>query len=149
MMPLGGHEVKNHGAGIACPGGRGFTLIETLVAVTLLAVSLTVILQLFSGGLRSAALSRDYNRGIFHARAVLEETLLTTPTEEGTLQGSFDDGYRWKADIAYVEQKEEEAARLPFEFLHVKVTVFWGSEEKAKHVDLETTEIVGKRQISR
>ena len=35
---------------------RGFTLIETLVAISILAISLVVILQLFSGGLKSSTI---------------------------------------------------------------------------------------------
>ena len=54
---------------------KGFTLIETLVAVMILAISLVVVMQLFSGGLKSNKVSNDYLYGIFHAREKMEELL--------------------------------------------------------------------------
>jgi prepilin-type N-terminal cleavage/methylation domain-containing protein len=54
---------------------KGFTLIETLVAMMLLAISFVIIMQLFSGGLKSSRVTTDYIYGIFHAREKMEEVL--------------------------------------------------------------------------
>jgi len=39
---------------------KGFTLIEVLVAVALLGIAVTVVIQLFSANLRAIASSEDY-----------------------------------------------------------------------------------------
>jgi general secretion pathway protein I len=70
--------------------------METLVAMMLLAISLVVILQLFSGGLKSGKMADDYTRAVFHAREKMEEHLLIEDFEEGTFEGTFDDNYRWQ-----------------------------------------------------
>ena len=44
---------------------NGYTLIEVLVAFTILALALTVLLRIFSGGLRNVSVSSDGERVIF------------------------------------------------------------------------------------
>jgi general secretion pathway protein I len=124
--------------------GNGFTLIEILVAISLLAISLVVILQLFSGGLKSAQVSDEYTRGIFHAREVMEEVLLLDAVEEGVTEGEFEDGFRWKAEMVRLEQWEEEAARLPFDTFTIAVEVSWGEEGHEKHLRMDTLKVFEK-----
>ena len=69
----------------------GFALIEILVAVSVLAISLVVIFQLFSGGLKTRKLSEQYARGVFHAREKMAEILLAPDLFEGETQGEFED----------------------------------------------------------
>jgi general secretion pathway protein I len=113
-------------------GNRGFTLIETLVAISILAISLVVILQLFSGGLKSSRLSDEYTRGIFHAREKMDEILLAGELTEGVIDGKFDDGFRWKAEALRLDIKEAKDVKLPFRAFNIKVDVMWdaGGHEK-------------------
>jgi general secretion pathway protein I len=122
----------------------GFTLIEVLVAISLLAISLVVILQLFSGGLNSGKLSDEYTRGVFHAREKMEEILLSNNMEEGITEGEFEDGFRWKADIVRMEQREEEVSRLPFDAFTIAVEISWGSEGHEKHLKIDTIKVAEK-----
>ena len=130
----------------------GFTLIEILVAISVLAISLVVILQLFSGGLKSVRLSDQYTRAIFFAREKMEEVLLMEDLEEGTREGSqegeSEDLFRWRADVVRVEpdMEEEEASKLPFDTLGIMVDVMWQEGEKEKHFQLSTMKVVEKRE---
>jgi len=126
------------------PSCGGFTLIEVLVAISLLAICLVVILQLFSGSLKSGKLSDDYTRGVFHAREKMEEILLSDNMEEGITEGEFEDGFRWKADIVRMEQREEEVSRLPFDTFNVAVEISWGSEGHEKHLKIDTIKVAEK-----
>ncbi|NWG02305.1 MAG: prepilin-type N-terminal cleavage/methylation domain-containing protein, partial [Syntrophaceae bacterium] len=47
---------------------KGFTLIEVLLAVLILGIGLTLIIELFSGGLRLARTSEEYTRAVNYAR---------------------------------------------------------------------------------
>jgi len=122
----------------------GFTLIEVLVAISVLAISLVVILQLFSGGLNSGRLSDEYTRGVFHAREKMEEILLSDTMEEGITEGEFEDGSKWKADIVRMEQREEEVSRLPFDAFTIAVEISWGSEGSKKHLKIDTIKVAEK-----
>ena len=126
----------------------GFTLIETLVAIMVLSLSLVVILQLFSGGLKSSKTADDYTCAVFHAREKMEELLLIDDFEDGTFEGTFDNGYRWTVDIKFVEpeeNEEEEQRALPVDLVHLDVSVLWPVGAHEKKFQISTLKIVEKK----
>ena len=133
-------------APIFFPADGGFTLLEILVAISIMAICLTVILQLFSGGLKSGKLSDDYTRGVFYAREIMEEILVSDALAEGVTEGRFDDSYAWKAEVTRVEQTDEEEAKLPLDTFTIKVQVAWGETERKKHFELETIKVQEKQK---
>lgn len=151
--------MKNHGINFLLNGKRrdvpalfqadsGFTLLEILVAISIMAICLTVILQLFSGGLKSSRLSDDYTRAVFHAKEIMEEILVSNALEEGISEGRFDDSYAWKAEVVRIEQLEEEESRLPIDTFAIKVQVMWGGANKNKRFELETIKAREKQEES-
>lgn len=125
-------------------GPLGFTLLETLVALSVFAISLVVVLQLFSGGLRAEKASDDYSRAVFYGSEKMEEMLLVTPLEEGILEGDCDGRYRWKTEVVPIELPEEEAATLPFRMMEITVRIFWSQGVRDKQFELHTTKILEK-----
>jgi general secretion pathway protein I len=121
----------------------GFALIEILVAVSILAISLVVIFQLFSGGLKSRKLSEQYARGVFHAREKMSETLLTPDLPEGEIQGEFEDGYEWQVAITPVPSEEDEE-KMSVGLLNLSVRISWFEGEKEKSFVIETLKVVKK-----
>jgi general secretion pathway protein I len=134
-----------------CPvSNGGFTLIEILVAISILGISLVVVLQLFSGALKSGRVSDEYTTGIFYAQEIMEEILLRTELTLGVEEGDFDNGYRWRAEILRIEQVEEETSKLPFETFQILVDISWGgvTEGKGKHFQLSTLKVIKKEEES-
>ena len=127
---------------------NGFTLIETLVAMMLLAISFVIIMQLFSGGLKSSRVTSDYIYGIFHAREKMEEILLSDNLIPGTVSGEFDDGYEWSATV-FIPQLEEDdpTPRMPVVTADVSVDVWWHVGDQEKRFGLNTTAIVPKPKL--
>ncbi len=124
----------------------GFTLIEILVAISILAISLVVVLQLFSGGLKSIRVSNDYMQGVFYAQEKMEEILVREALTSGAEEGEFDDSYEWRAEILRMDQLEEEAAKLPFDTFQITVDVTWNrdNENGGKRFQLTTLKVVEK-----
>ena len=129
---------------------KGFTLIETLVAISILSISLVVILQLFSGGLKSSRLSDDYTRGIFHAMEKMEEILLADEITDGVFEGEFEDGFRWTAEIIHLESEEpeEETIKGPFDTFRIKVDIGWKMGGNEKHYEISTIKVTEKIKIT-
>jgi general secretion pathway protein I len=99
-------------------GTDGFTLIEVIVAIAIVGVSLVMIMQLFSGGLRASRTSCDYTRAVVHAKNAMEELSYTMETGSGNL----DDGYNWHTVIEpYMEPEESQ-----FKLMKLKVIITWG-----------------------
>lgn len=125
-------------------GSDGFTLIETLVAMAILSISLVLILQLFSGGLKSSRLSDNYTRAIFHAREKMEEILLDDNFTDMATEGELGDGFKWKAQTLRLEPTQEEEAELPVDIFSIKVDVSWHEGSKEKHFEISTLKIAEK-----
>jgi general secretion pathway protein I len=122
----------------------GFTLIEILVATMILAICIVVILQLFSGGLKSSRLSGDYTRAIFHAREKMEELLLLNELSDEVLEGEYKDGFTWRAKIQYIEPDKDEGAPLPVDTFNIVVEVSWPYGYREKHFEISTIKIAKK-----
>ena len=125
----------------------GFALIEILVAVSVLAISLVVIFQLFSGGLKSRKLSEQYARGVFHAREKMAEILISPALSEGEIQGEFEDAYEWQAVITRVVPEEGDE-NPSVDLLNVNVLITWREGEKVKSFVIDTLKVAEKDKES-
>lgn len=137
-------------------GTAGFTLLETLVAVMVLAICLVVIMQLFSGALKAGKRSEEYTRGVLHAREKMEEGLLSKELIVGLEQGEFEDGYRWEREISRLEEQEEfgeeagteeeetEAVKLPFDKFRIRVAVIWQEGDREKGFEISTMQLANE-----
>ena len=128
-------------------GHSGFALIEILVAVSVLAISLVVIFQLFSGGLKSRKLSEHYTRGVFHAREKMAEIMLTPDLSEGETQGEFEDDYEWQAVVTRVTP-EEDQEKVPVMLLNIVIRITWHEGEKMKSFVIDTLKVARKAKDS-
>jgi general secretion pathway protein I len=135
---------------------KGFTLLEILLAIAILGVAVTVIMQQFSAGLRIARTSQTHTTATIYAKQMLEEYLLAEEMEEGEASGTFDDGYSWNVSIqAYEDYKEEEGAteeeqeiyeHLPLEMFRIESVVSWMEGGREKSVALATLKTVKKTE---
>ena len=120
---------------------RGFTLIEVVVAVAILGIGLTVIMELFSGGLRLARVSEEYTKAVNHARTKMEEVMMQPALEEGTQEWEFDDTYRWAVGIKKVEILPADpngVFKPPVDLFQIKVNVHWKSGSKDRSTGVES-----------
>lgn len=78
---------------------NGFTLVETLIAFTILAVSMVVILQSFTTGLRSLETAESYARAAMMAQSKLVEFGTLETIKSGQFGGELDDGFTWRAAV--------------------------------------------------
>jgi general secretion pathway protein I len=77
----------------------GFTLIEVIVAFTIMALALAALLQSFATGLRNLGMAESYTGAALRARSKLAEIGQILPLEAGEQSGELDDGFQWHALI--------------------------------------------------
>ena len=129
---------------------KGFTLLEVLVAFTILGLSLGVLLQTFAVGLRNTALSEEYTLATLHAESLLAKIGVEEPLEEGSLQGEIDDKFTWQAEISeFIEEDDESglgtvnARGLNATLYHVQLAVNWQADsDRTRSVVLDTLRAV-------
>lgn len=74
-----------------CPGSRGFTLLEVLVAVAILGVALTALLALHAGNVRLTAESQDITIATMLASRLAAVAKAEAFPAVGSENGSFSD----------------------------------------------------------
>ncbi|MEO8001628.1 MAG: prepilin-type N-terminal cleavage/methylation domain-containing protein, partial [Arenimonas sp.] len=82
---------------------NGFTLLEVLMAVGLLAVISALVISTMSGGLRQVRWSSQASEASMHAQSLLDTIGTMEFIEPDTKQGSWEEGkYRYQLDIKEV-----------------------------------------------
>lgn len=77
----------------------GFTLIEVLAAIALLAIAFAIGLGALGKSAHNAAHGAALNAAVEHAQSLLAGHGLEAPLEDETLSGRFDDGMRWTLKV--------------------------------------------------
>jgi general secretion pathway protein I len=127
----------------------GFTLLEVVVAMAILGIGLTVILELFSGGLRLARTSVEYTQAVNYARMKMEEMRVKQTIEEGSEEGELDGTFRWQVETKRVDILPAQTGtdyKPPVDLFRVKVNVLWKSGTKERSTSLETYRVIKLQQ---
>ena len=120
------------------PGG--FTLLEVLVALAVMAIAATLVFQLFSANLRSVARSGDVTSAAVKGDSRMRE-ILAEPFPDGAgWSETTDDGYRM--DVLIREVLKERTQNLPVRMMEVVLTVRWVDGLMEKSLELKTAKMV-------
>jgi len=128
----------------------GYTLIEVLVAMVILALSLTVLLRIFSGGLRNISVSEDYARAILIAEAKLESTGTESVLAPGSSDGIAGQKFRWTQTIeAYLPYSGIGTIQVPLDAYTVTIEVQWPHADRMRRVSLSGIKLAAARRRDR
>jgi general secretion pathway protein I len=122
----------------------GFSLLEILVAFTLMALIVAVLMRVFSGGLQGAGVAEDYARAASLAESKLAGIGSETPLKPGELSGTEAGKYRWKITMQGYEDKAASAvppqpqALMRVQLMEVAVSVAWSDYGKDRQVAMTT-----------
>ncbi len=103
---------------------QGMTLLEVLVAMTVLAIGIVGVLGAVSASLRSSTASAQYSVATLLAGRVAAELERLEALEPGELNGAFEEtarDYAWTAEIASADE---------FGLHPVRITINWDAGTK-------------------
>jgi general secretion pathway protein I len=81
----------------------GFTLIEVLIAFTILALVLGVVFPTLSSGLSHERTARLATARVLEARSILDRLGIEDPLAEGTIDGQLATGETWTLTVSRIE----------------------------------------------
>ena len=132
--------------------GRGFTLLEVLVATAILGTAVAALFGLLSGSLGNMQRLGAPSRAMLLGQSRMNE-LLATGVETGgratvampldqKLQGRWDDQYRWEA-LATRVNTDSDISPGQVIMVHVSLDVFWQTSpgKQEKKLSLETVQL--------
>jgi type II secretion system protein I len=122
---------------------KGFTLLEILVALAILATAVTIIFQLFSAGLRNIAVSEDVVSAAVRAEAKMREVLSNEELTENSWTETTTDGYTFAVNIT--EALQEKTDSLPVQVLQIDLAITWTKNSKERSFRLKTYKTVNKQ----
>jgi len=118
----------------------GFTLLEVLVALAIVGIAVTAILQLFSSNLRAISASEDHVRASLMAEARMREIIDGEALVEKVWTETTSDGYR--VDVAVSKVQTARAETIGATLLQVDLSLSWRRGARNRTINLKTLKLV-------
>ena len=126
---------------------KGFSLLEILIAFSILAISLGILLKIFSAGINTAVVAEDYTAAVQIAESLMAKTGLESPLQAGEDSGTENDKYEWQVLVTpYLFNPDNiDEMSITTTLFKVKVVVNWDIEKtKRRQIELTTLKLVNK-----
>jgi len=120
----------------------GFTLLEVVVAMTIVGIGVVTLLELFSMGLRAGSRSSVATEAIAYGRQAMDEILLRRNVEEGEQQGALNERVRWKVGIQTVKEPSDALSSSAWELREIILDVRVTDAGRDRPVELRTYRLV-------
>ena len=118
----------------------GFTLVEIIVALAILALSLNVILPAISGALWRTGEAEAQAEAASLARSLLAQAGNAMPLHDGAADGQFENGFRWQLRVTPYGAADQ---AMPVRAYKVAAEVFWGDAGRQYSAALTTLRLGG------
>lgn len=118
---------------------RGFSLLEMLIAFSILAVSLGILLKIFSSGITTAQVADDYTNAVQIASNLIAKTGVEKPLKIGEELGEENNLYHWRVRVSQKTfvSSELDLRDLPVQLFDVNVLIWWGDDARTDNRVLE------------
>lgn len=117
---------------------KGFSLLEILIAFSILALSLGILLNIFSGGLRRSLVAEEYQQAVTIAQSILSKSGVEEELEVGGKSGVIGEKYAWSETISAFEDDSLDPEVTGLYPYHIVVIVNWQAGEYDRHIELTT-----------
>lgn len=121
----------------------GFSLLEVIVALTIMAIGFMTVLQLFSGSVKSIDLSDQYLKAVTLANSKMGELqLMDFPVNEVSGVFENEENFSWEVETRpYSSELNEAGGNINVsEFI---LRVLWKDGQKDRQLELTTLQISG------
>lgn len=117
---------------------RGFSLLEVLVAFSILALSLGILMRIFSGSLTNVEVSHDQAQAVVLAQSLIAAAGITAPLVPGESAGAAGGIFEWTMHIRPFQDELAQAEQAfpvtpgSLNLWEIEVEVTWGGHAGRK-----------------
>ena len=123
---------------------QGFSLLEVVIALMIMAGGFLAVLNLFSGSVRSVDFSGQYLKAVTLANSKMNELEIQNFTVDDS-SGNFknEENYRWEVDISpYDSDLNNEESGIQLQKILLKV--LWNDDGHTRNIELATLRLEGQ-----
>jgi general secretion pathway protein I len=124
-------------------GESGFTLLEVLVALSVLAMSYGVLLQIFGQASRSVVTTEDYRRALIVAESKLTESLAGIRSPGHQDSGIVDGRFHWQVTVKREDRYSQPGIQTFYSPALATIDVSWGDAGQSQRtISLSTIRLI-------
>jgi len=121
---------------------RGMSLLEVLMAISLLGVSFVTIFSGLSAALRATGRLDAFDRGNEFATRKLNELFLDpSVAADQRLSGTTPSGIHWEARTELVDQRPLPGSQKPAQLVRINLRVSWATRSDWQNLNLESLKL--------
>jgi general secretion pathway protein I len=122
---------------------RGFSLLEVIAAILLLAITFAALMEVAGGSIRLSQSASQYTQAALWARSLLDTHFALDPIQPGVTEGQFDDRYRWRMQVTpWAAPGVTPAANAnAMQMYQLDLDVMWGTEPFERKAHFSTLRI--------
>ena len=130
---------------------RGFSLLEVIAAIAVLAIAFAALMQVAGSSLSLTARANERTQAALRARTLLDGAFVMEPVREGASDGRFDDTYRWRMNVSRYQPPGDAPADDGQPGLdagaggmyRLDLDVIWGQGGDERHARFSTLRLAG------
>jgi general secretion pathway protein I len=129
----------------------GFSLLEILIAFSILALSLGILLKIFSGGVNTAMVAEDYTFAVQIAESLIAKTGSEIPLKDHQSSGDENEKYHWSLTVSPFFMRGEgiDPKNATAQLYKISVMINWGDgESDNRQVQLTTLKLAAKNNVT-
>ncbi|MFK2905862.1 prepilin-type N-terminal cleavage/methylation domain-containing protein [Dyella ginsengisoli] len=104
---------------------RGFSLIEVIAALLLLAITFTALMKVAGGAIGLTQHAAQRSEAAMWARSLLDSAFVTEPIRAGTSRGAFNKQYRWQLRVTPWNPAGKPAPNVALQLYQLDLDVSW------------------------
>jgi general secretion pathway protein I len=130
--------------------GRGFTLVEVVVALLIFGLTFAVLARIVQTGALQSARAETMTTATLLARSQLARIGIEVPVAAGEFEGDAGGGFRWRIVMRPAElggDRDDPAADLEVLPHQVEVTIAWGEGAREQALTLTSLRLATTEEL--
>ncbi|GGY32437.1 hypothetical protein GCM10008098_27380 [Rhodanobacter panaciterrae] len=122
---------------------QGFSLLEVIAAIMLLAIAFTALMKVAGASISLSHNAAEHSQAAMCARSLLDSVFVGEPIKSGSSSGKFDQQYRWQLNVTPWNQTGNAAPGVSLHLYQLDLDVLWGPLAHPRSAHFRTLRLGG------